>query len=178
MGARGRKRNGKRSRNKGARGERQWAKYLRDQGYEDAARGRQFHGGPDSPDVVCPSLPVPHHMEVKRVEQLRLYPALHQATTDAAWATPMVAHRRNQEDWVVILWADDWIGLLSRIAALEEQHAMARAARSPERPPERPGRTGVVSHASRVESPGGEDVVSEPPPFAGAQPSSGEEAQS
>ena len=42
---------GKKSRDKGKAGERELASKLREYGY-DARRGVQFHGGPDSPDVV------------------------------------------------------------------------------------------------------------------------------
>jgi hypothetical protein len=40
------------SRQKGARGERQWRDELRADGYE-ARRGQQFCGSAESPDVVC-----------------------------------------------------------------------------------------------------------------------------
>ncbi len=44
------------SRQKGARGERQWRDELRAHGFQ-ARRGQQFSGPPESPDVVCDSLP-------------------------------------------------------------------------------------------------------------------------
>jgi DNA-directed RNA polymerase subunit RPC12/RpoP len=54
------------------------------------------------------------HIEVKRTESLRLYDALAQSRHDAAvgdHGIPIVAHRRNEEDWVVIMAADDWFTL-------------------------------------------------------------------
>jgi Holliday junction resolvase len=42
---------------KGARGEREAAKLLRDLGFAGARRGQQFRGGYDTPDVICESLP-------------------------------------------------------------------------------------------------------------------------
>ena len=56
---------------KGKRGEREWAKWLRDNcNCKNARRGQQYQGGADSPDVVCG---IPNtHCEVKRVEALNL----------------------------------------------------------------------------------------------------------
>jgi len=51
------------SRQKGARGERAWAAYLRSLGF-DARRGQQFSGSKDSPDVVSSAL-ASLHCEVK-----------------------------------------------------------------------------------------------------------------
>jgi Holliday junction resolvase len=44
-------------RQKGARGEREAAKLLRDLGFAGARRGQQFRGGYDTPDVICEALP-------------------------------------------------------------------------------------------------------------------------
>jgi Holliday junction resolvase len=62
-----RKRKKVNSRQKGARGERQWAKELNAMGFnsdEPARRGQQFSGSKDSPDVVCKALAC-LHPEVK-----------------------------------------------------------------------------------------------------------------
>lgn len=69
------------SRQKGAAGEREIAKILREQyGYTDAKRGCQFKGGPDSPDVNgVDGL----HIEVKRVEKLNIEDAMQQSIRDA-----------------------------------------------------------------------------------------------
>ena len=69
------------SREKGARGERQWRDELRANGYA-ARRGQQFSGSPDSPDVVCEDLAWAH-FEVKAVEKLNIYDAVEQALRDA-----------------------------------------------------------------------------------------------
>lgn len=99
---------GKASRDKGARGERELASKLREYGY-DAKRGQQHKGGPDSPDVSgLPGV----HIEVKRVERLSLYDALAQSKGDAgAGEMPVVMHRRNNCEWVVIQPLEDWIEL-------------------------------------------------------------------
>lgn len=97
---------GKKSRNKGKRGERELAKALIDVLGIDARRGRQFSGSPESPDVVT-SLP-DIHFECKRVERFSLYPSLEQAIEDAGDnQIPVVAHRKNHEDWVVVIRLND-----------------------------------------------------------------------
>lgn len=98
------------SRQKGKRGEREFAALLRAHGLE-ARRGVQYRGGPDSPDVVCEALPI--HWEVKRTEQLALYPALEQARTECPDGhTPVVATKRNRGRWIVLLDAEDLLRLL------------------------------------------------------------------
>jgi len=97
---------GKASRDKGKCGEREFASFLRGMGVE-ARRGVQFQGGPDSPDVVSD---LPYHIEVKRTEKLSLYPALEQAADEAPEGVPpIVAHRRNNKEWVIVMYAKDWL---------------------------------------------------------------------
>ena len=99
---------GKTSRDKGKRGERELAGKLRQHGF-DTRRGVQYHGGPDSPDVIGLE---GIHIEVKRTERLSLYDALSQSKADAApGEMPVVMHRRNNCEWVVIQPLDDWINL-------------------------------------------------------------------
>lgn len=100
------------SRNKGKVGELELAEFFRQHGFE-ARRGQQFHGGGDSPDVVVPGLE-DVHVECKRVEAGNPYIWLAQATRDAAAAgkVPTVFHRRNREDWIVILPASAFLKLL------------------------------------------------------------------
>ncbi len=96
------------SNRKGKVGERELANWLKERGYAEARRGVQYKGGASSPDVVgVPGI----HIECKRVEALQLYPALAQARRDAgdAGAIPVVLHRRNDEQWVAILGADDFL---------------------------------------------------------------------
>ena len=96
------------SREKGKRGERAVAALFREYGFTEAKRGQQYHGGPDSPDVVgVPGL----HIEVKRTERLNLYDALAQAKRDAGDDLPVVIHRRNDSEWVVIMSFTDWMQL-------------------------------------------------------------------
>ena len=98
---------GKTSREKGKRGEREVAAFLRSEGY-DAHRGVQYHGGPESPDVVgLPRI----HIEVKRTERFDLYGALSQSKGDAGDNMPIVVHRKNECEWVVVQPLKDWIEL-------------------------------------------------------------------
>ena len=98
------------SRDKGKRGELELSHFLTEHGFP-ARRGQQFSGSPDSPDVICKSLPF--HFEVKRTECLSLYPAMQQAVNDAGESSvPLVAHRRNRREWLAILRLDDLLELL------------------------------------------------------------------
>jgi Holliday junction resolvase len=96
---------GKMEREKGKRGEREFASMCRDAGF-DVHRGRQYQGGDDSPDVKgLPGI----HVEVKRTEALRLYDAMAQAKAEkGADEIPIVAHRKNDCGWLVIMTLDDF----------------------------------------------------------------------
>lgn len=96
---------GARSLRKGKVGEREAATELRRLFGVEARRGRQFAGGDDSPDVVTAITDV--HIEVKRVEEFRLYKAIEQAVGDAGTKVPVVLHRMNQRPWVAIVRLDD-----------------------------------------------------------------------
>lgn len=99
---------GKSSRDKGKRGERELAAVLRGYGF-DSKRGVQYHGGADSPDVTGLT---GVHIECKRTETLRLYDALEQSARDAGnGEMPVVMHRRNGGEWIVIQPLSDWIRL-------------------------------------------------------------------
>lgn len=98
------------SRTKGKRGELEFAQMLRDHGLE-ARRGQQFHGGGDSPDVVCGLHDV--HFEVKRVEAGNPYFWMEQAIRDAKpGSIPVVAHRKSKQEWLAILPMEDMLRLL------------------------------------------------------------------
>jgi len=101
------------SREKGARGEREFADFLSLNGHP-ARRGCQYKGGENSPDVICESLQ-DFHFEVKRTEALRLYSSLAQAERDAgAERCPVVAHRKNEKNWVCIVNAEAWLALVDK----------------------------------------------------------------
>lgn len=99
---------GKASREKGKRGERELARALSDYGF-DARRGQQYCGANGDADVVgLPGI----HIECKRTERLSLYDALSQAKADAAPdEKPVVIHRKNNSEWVVVQPLEDWIDM-------------------------------------------------------------------
>ena len=106
------------SRTKGSVGEREWAQFLNDRGFE-ARRGIQFSGSADSPDVIT-NLP-DWHCECKRTETLSLYKAMDQATKDAgASKMPFVAHRRNKRPWLTVVYAEDFVKLVGCQKVVEE----------------------------------------------------------
>lgn len=96
------------SRDKGKRGEREFARVCRANGFEGVRRGQQYNGIEGEDVVGLPGV----HIEVKRVEKLSLYDALGQAKRDAGEGVlPIVAHRRNNCRWVVVMDAEDWFNL-------------------------------------------------------------------
>jgi hypothetical protein len=96
---------GRRSRDKGKRGERSAARELSRVLGVPARRGQQF-SGVEGKDVVVDLDGL--HVEVKRTEKLSLYPAIEQAHRDAAAGeVPLVLHRRNGKPWLVILELED-----------------------------------------------------------------------
>ena len=102
---------GSMSKRKGAAGEREAAEKLNEVLGTQFHRGRQYHGGPESPDLTgdLPGL----HLEVKRCERLRLYEALAQARRDASVTqVPAVMHRANQKPWVIVVDVEHLIRLL------------------------------------------------------------------
>lgn len=103
------------SRQKGARGEREIAKILRQRGY-DARRGQQYCGINGDADVIgLPGV----HIEVKRVEALNIGKAMLQAENDRRDdKVPAVFHRKNAESWKVTMWFDDWINMYEKAQAL------------------------------------------------------------
>lgn len=94
------------SRAKGAQGERELARKLREYGYE-ARRGQQFSGANGDADVVGLE---GIHIECKRVERLNLEEWMSQSRRDARdGEIPVVMHRKNHCEWLVTMTLDDWI---------------------------------------------------------------------
>ena len=95
------------SRAKGAKGERELARLIRDRGY-DARRGQQY-SGLEGEDVVGLEY---IHIECKRVEQLNIDKAMEQAIRDAKTGQmPAVFHRKNNKKWKVTLEFEDFMTL-------------------------------------------------------------------
>lgn len=92
---------GRKSREKGKRGEREVAGILREHGYPEARRGVQYSGRTGAADVI--GLPG-WHIEVKRVEHFDLMSAAAQAERDARdgerW---VIFHRPSRKPWIAVL---------------------------------------------------------------------------
>lgn len=94
------------SKSKGKRGELEFARLCRENGY-DVRRTAQYCGNTgEAADVV--GLPCVH-AEVKRVERLNIQEAMSQAIHDApAGKIPVLFHRKNNCGWLVTMTADHW----------------------------------------------------------------------
>ena len=102
------------SKRKGAAGEREFANYCKDRGY-DVRRTAQYNGKEldSKADVIgIPGI----HIEVKRVEQLNIHKAMDQAVRDSKNDSeiPIVAHRKNGTKWLITMRAGDWFKLFSK----------------------------------------------------------------
>lgn len=97
------------SKSKGKIGERELAEFFVKRGFK-GRRGVQFHGRPESPDIVLDG--IGHlHFECKRVEIGSYHKWFKQACKDCGDKTPVVAHRRNRGEWMAILRLEDFIKL-------------------------------------------------------------------
>ena len=94
------------SRAKGCRGEREFAALCKEQGY-DCRRGQQYSGLGGEDVIGLDGI----HIEVKRTERLSIYDAMGQAKRDAQCKIPIVAHKRNNSEWLIIMTAEDWFKL-------------------------------------------------------------------
>lgn len=99
---------GAHSKRKGKVGELELVAFLKKYEGVEARRGQQFSGGGDSPDIVHNIDGI--HIECKRTEALKLYPSIEQAEADRPdEAVPVVFYRRNKKDWVVVMYAEDFL---------------------------------------------------------------------
>jgi len=105
---------GRSQRAKGAAGERWLAKQLVRFGFS-AHRGRQYRGGPDSPDVTCKELP--YHWEMKWGYKggLSIRAVLSQASTEKpSCSVPVGVWKPQNEDAMAFMYLDDFLSLLRR----------------------------------------------------------------
>ena len=106
---------GKRSRDKGKRGEREVAKIFQEAGFH-ARRSVQYNGRPGTAaDVVgVPGL----HLEVKFVEKERIREWYRQAERDATASPdkdiPVIVHRKSWDPWLVTLSLGDFIKIIKQ----------------------------------------------------------------
>lgn len=107
---------GKMQRRKGAQGELEFAHLCQEYGYSAVHRTAQHCGKTGQAGDVegLPGI----HIEVKRTESLRLYDALNQSKRDCTAAgkneIPIVAHRKNKSEWVVIMTAADFFKMYKK----------------------------------------------------------------
>ncbi len=95
------------SRAKGAAGEREFSNLCKKHGFQ-TRRGQQYSGIEGKDVVGLDGI----HIEVKRVERLNVSQAIGQAIRDKTdGEIPIVAHRKNREDWLVTMTADNWFKL-------------------------------------------------------------------
>lgn len=96
------------SRAKGAAGERELARKLREYGF-NTRRGQQYSGANGDADVIGLT---GIHIECKRMERLNIHDAMDQAKRDARENEfPAVFHRKNNCDWLVTMPLDAWMML-------------------------------------------------------------------
>lgn len=92
---------------KGKQGEAEFVHFLKKHFQCEARRGLQYSGSPDSPDVVST---LPFYFEVKRREFLNVFETMAKTVEDANGSnkTPIIAWRKNREDWLLIIRAEDF----------------------------------------------------------------------
>jgi Holliday junction resolvase len=105
------------SKQKGAKGERELARKLKDYGYS-VRRSVQYNGKAEEGQADLVGLPG-IHVECKRTERLSLYDAVDQAKRDSEGTQdlPAVFHRKNNCEWVVIMPLDSWVELYREYGA-------------------------------------------------------------
>jgi Holliday junction resolvase len=108
---------GRSQREKGKRGEREFADLLQDHGFHARRDGRLDDDLDHDADG--------YHFEVKRRETLALPAWSRQAEQDAGDRVPVVAYRRNSEPWRCSLPADRLLRLLALERAVREGIVLA-----------------------------------------------------
>lgn len=99
------------SKAKGAKGERELSRLLKEYGY-DTRRGQQYCGANGDADVIgLPGI----YIECKRKEKLNIFEAIEQAVNDSGakdmpfdYLLPTVFHRKNKCKWLVTMRFDDF----------------------------------------------------------------------
>jgi hypothetical protein len=103
------------SRSKGARGERDAAAALNEIcPHAMARRGQQHSGTETSADLVTPGMPR-LWVEVKRVQRLNVHAVMDKAADQSGQLTPVVMHRKNQEEWLLTMRLSDVVNVAREI---------------------------------------------------------------
>lgn len=97
---------------KGKNGELEFSNLCKKHGF-NTRRSVQYAGINNDADIVGIE---GVHIEVKRVESLNLTKAMDQAIRDKRDdEIPIVAHRKNREEWKVTMLAEDWLDMIKRL---------------------------------------------------------------
>lgn len=111
---------GRMQRNKGARGERELSRALLelfgDAVAPDSIYRSVQHAGREGAGDVLGIKGV--HIESKRCERLSVYQAMEQAMDDCGRDIPIVCHKRNLQQWLVICELHDLVKLSRAIVAI------------------------------------------------------------
>lgn len=89
------------SKAKGSQGEREACQALREHLGIAAARSVQYCGKAGDADLQTELVNI--HWEVKRTERFNAYDAIEQAQADCGDKIPVVLHRRNRGEWLVVV---------------------------------------------------------------------------
>lgn len=103
---------------KGKNGELELVNLFKGYGFKGAMRSQQYCGANHDADVLgMPDL----HIECKRVERLNIDNAIKQCFEDKRdEELGVVAHRKNNKEWLVTMTFDDWMELYKRYLATKE----------------------------------------------------------
>ena len=111
---------GKKSREKGKRGEREAAEWWRSNlGTQGVRRNQQFKGGGDSADIHGT---LKFHAEIKRGKRTpNVYQAVDQCTNDCpANKFPLVQLRKDREQWLFVMPEETFIHVMNRYMEFED----------------------------------------------------------
>ena len=119
------------SNRKGKAGELELAHVLTDHDFP-ARRGQQYHGGPESHDVVCEIFndDLKLLIECMVVEQLNLHKAMDKAVEDCAGKyKPVVMHKKKRTEWLASMRLEEYLDLMHELAVARAFDRLRREAR-------------------------------------------------
>lgn len=100
------------SNRKGKVGELELVNLFKSYGFDEARRSQQYAGINNDADIVGMK---DLHIECKRVERLNIENAIEQTKRDKREdELGVVAHRKNNKEWLVTMTFDEWIELYKR----------------------------------------------------------------
>ena len=113
---------GRKSRDKGKRGEREVVQILKSLGFDAKRRGQLQAGREDVPDVLAKNEYVALAIEVKFPKKLPAFVvgAMEQAEKASGYGFPVVFMRENRGRWYVMMTLSRFLWLIGKLAAVEE----------------------------------------------------------